>query len=277
MREIDFLKCPICSSPLEVIGNSYKCNNTLGKSHCFDIASSGYADLSYRNGGGGDPKDAVTDRTLFLDKGYYAPLYEEILNLSKQYKQECSLIIDAGCGECYYSEKLANCRSDSFLIGFDLSKHAVRKASVRRNARGGSNSFYAVSSIFGMPLIDSCADVVLSMFAPIAEHETKRILKHDGILIIGAAAEGHLYELKDAIYDEVYLNESRVDFPKNMMFIDRHNIRYSVRIDNQDDIRRLFGMTPYRFRTSEASYNKLLSLEHLDVTVDVDFYVYRNN
>jgi hypothetical protein len=48
-----------------------------------------------------------------------------------------------------------------------------------------------------------------------------------------------------------------------------------ISIDNQDDIRRLFGMTPYRFRTSEKSLNLLNSLTALDVEVDVDFYVYQ--
>lgn len=276
MKNIEFLRCPICKAELEFDQSSFKCCGTAEKRHCFDIAASGYADLSYRNGGGGDPKDAVTDRTLFLDRGYYQPLAEEIIRLSRKHKPISPVIIDAGCGEGYYSDMIASSVKGAYLLGFDLSKHAVKKASARRNVRGGDDCFYAVASVFDLPVVDSCADILVSMFAPIAEAEAMRVLKNDGVIIIGAAASGHLYELKEAIYDEVRLNEERVDLPSNMAFAEKTNVRYLIDINDKEDIKRLFGMTPYRFRTSEASYNRLLALEKLSVSVDVDFYVYKN-
>ena len=75
MIETDFLICPICGARLVKEGKSFRCaSQETKKRHCFDISSVRYADLSYRSGGSGDPKDAVTDRTAFLDKGYYEPL-----------------------------------------------------------------------------------------------------------------------------------------------------------------------------------------------------------
>ena len=94
-------------------------------------------------------------------------------------------------------------------------------------------------------------------------------------MLIGAAASRHLYGLKDAIYDSVVLNDTRADLPRELSLIEQLNVKYMISIDNQDDIRRLFGMTPYRFRTSEKSLNLLNSLTALDVEVDVDFYVYQ--
>lgn len=245
------------------------------KRHCFDISSARYADLSYRSGGSGDPKDAVTDRTAFLDKGYYEPLSNEINALCRKYLDGNFLLIDAGCGEGYYSERIATEFSDSFVFGADLSKHAVHRASVRRNIRGGNNSFYAVSSIFSLPIAPNTADCVLSMFAPVAEDEVLRVLKDGGFLIVGAAGENHLYDLKEAIYDEVHLNDERADLPQKLHFVDKVNVSYKAAIDNNEDLMRLFGMTPYRFRTSEKSMNILKSLNSLEVEVDVDFYVYR--
>lgn len=276
MKETDFLICPICGSPLQRAGNSFLCTSRDGtKKHCFDLSSSGYSDLSYRSGGGGDPKDAVNDRTAFLEKGYYEPLSNEINRLCSLYLSEPFLLVDAGCGEGYYSERIARELEGSFIFGADLSKHAVHKASVRRNMRGGRNSFFAVASIFSLPVASSSADAVLSMFAPISEEETLRILKDDGIFIAGAAGCRHLYDLKDAIYDEVYLNDERADLPKQMTLIDKTTVAYRTEISNHEDIIRLFGMTPYRFRTSEASIQKLNELTDIDVEINVDFYVFR--
>lgn len=276
MKVTDFLICPICYSKLNIVGNSLVClKEDTSKHHCFDISSSGYVDLSYRCGGGGDPKDAVNDRTSFLEKGYYIPLAEKINDLCGNYYQKDFLLVDAGCGEGFYSENIASKFPDSFVFGVDLSKHAVRKASSRRKQRGVVNSFYSVSSIFRMPIVDLSANCVLSMFAPIAENEIYRILKQDGILIIGAAGVNHLYQLKNAIYDSVVLNTERADLPKNLQLLEKHNLSYTINIDNSEDIIRLFGMTPYRFRTSEESFNRLKQLSSLSVDIDVDFYVYK--
>ena len=272
----DVLICPICSQSLELKGKSLVCTgNSNGKHHCFDLSASGYCDLSYRNGGGGDPKDAVTDRTAFLDKGYYSNLSDTINSLCSEHLSDHFMLVDAGCGEGYYSENVAARFSNCKVFGADLSKHAVHRASVRRNLRCGDNSFYSVASIFNLPLRDQSADCILSMFAPIAEEEFLRLLKPEGILIIGAAAPRHLFDLKNAIYDYVNLNDDRADLPKKMTLLEKKNVNYSVLIDNPDDIRRLFGMTPYRFRTSESSVRLLNSLNSLNVEIDVDFYVYQ--
>lgn len=272
----DVLVCPICKQPLVLQRKSLVClGETNGKHHCFDISSAGYCDLSYRSGGSGDPKDAVTDRTAFLDKGYYSKINDRLTEICAKYLSANSMIVDAGCGEGYYSENVAinlnNCR----IFGADLSKHAVHRASVRRNLRGGKNSFYSVASIFNLPIRDNVADCVISMFAPVAEDEFKRILKSGGILIIGAAARNHLLGLKEAIYDSVHFNDIRADLPQSMNLIDRININYIASIDNHEDINRLFGMTPYRFRTSEKSMQRLNQLKSLETEVDVDFYVYK--
>lgn len=276
MIETEFLICPICGSRLVKEGKSLLCTSQeTKKRHCFDISSARYVDLSYRSGGSGDPKDAVTDRTAFLDKGYYEPLSKEINAICKKYLADEFLLVDAGCGEGYYSERVATEFPGAFVFGADLSKHAVHRASVRRNLRGGDNSFYAVSSIFSLPVAHSKADCFLSMFAPVAEDEALRVLKDGGYLIIGAAGENHLYDLKKAIYDEVHLNDERADLPRKLRFVDKINVSYKAAIDNNEDLMRLFGMTPYRFRTSEKSMNILKSLTSLDVEVNVDFYIYR--
>ena len=276
MTEIDFLICPICGSRLVREENSLFCTSSeTKKRHCFDLSASKYADLSYRCGGSGDPKDAVTDRTLFLDKGYYLPLSLQINAICQKYLRNDFLLIDAGCGEGYYSERIAKEFGNAYVFGVDLSKHAVHRASVRRNSRGGRNSFYSVASIFSLPVLSNSATCVLSMFAPVAEEEITRVLNDNGYLIIGAAGERHLFDLKKAIYTEVRMNDERADLPQNLLLADKINVNYNASIQNNEDIMRLFGMTPYRFRTSEESMSRLRALESLDVEIDVDFYVFQ--
>ena len=276
MIETDFLICPICGARLVKVGKSFLCTSQeTSKRHCFDISSARYADLSYRSGGSGDPKDAVTDRTAFLDKGYYEPLSNAINNICRKHLDEEFFLIDSGCGEGYYSERIATQFANSYVFGADLSKHAVHRASVRRNMRGGNNSFYAVSSIFSLPVAQHTADCVLSMFAPVAEDEVLRVLKDGGYLIVGAAGKNHLYDLKKAIYEEVHLNDERADLPQRMQFVNKIKVSYKAEIDNNEDLMRLFGMTPYRFRTSEKSIKILQGLSSLNVEIDADFYVYQ--
>ena len=64
------------------------------------------------------------------------------------------------------------------------------------------------------------------MFAPVAQAEAERVLKNDGIMIIGAAGERHLYQLKKAIYDTVHLNDERADLPHNAELLDKRKVSY---------------------------------------------------
>ena len=81
--------------------------------------------------------------------------------------------------------------------------------------------------------------------------------------------------MKDAIYEEIHLNDERADLPQKLTFIEKINVSYKASINSNEDILRLFGMTPYRFRTSGKSMDLLKSLNSLEVEVNVDFYVYR--
>ena len=277
---LSYLRCPVCRAGLEEKNGSLVCRgdgDNAGKSrnHCFDLSASGYCDLSYRCGGAGDPKSAVSDRTAFLDRGYYAPLAEEIIRLSDKYLRPDGLVVDEGCGEGYYSEQLAASRPEGVLVGADLSKFAVDKASKRRKSAGRENSFYAVASIFGLPLKDHCAEGALCMFSPVAEEENLRILRPGGFLIVGSAGTDHLFGLKKAVYDEPYLNDPRADLPEKMIFVEAARVRYDVTVDNNEDITRLFGMTPYRFRTPAAAYERLKKLNFVKTEIDVEFRIYQ--
>lgn len=265
------LVCPICEGDLSVKGNSLACE----KGHCFDIAAAGYVNLaSSRQAGGGDSKQLVSARTAFLSAGYYERFSDEINERAKKYAHS-GVIIDAGCGEGYYSNRAA-VAAGADVCGFDLSKFAVM-AAAKAAKRGNINSMFAVAGIFGMPLKDECADMIINLFAPCAAEEFSRVLKPGGYLIVAGAGERHLEGLKSVIYDNVTKNETRADLPDipSLILEETARVSYDISIKQREHIMALFSMTPYYYRTSEAGRAALEAVEQLETIVDFDIFVYK--
>ncbi|MBE6557935.1 MAG: methyltransferase domain-containing protein [Ruminococcaceae bacterium] len=275
----DMLICPVCGSNLHISENhqSLVCGGI--KQHCFDGGGGGYLPLAPRHSGGGDSKEAVRYRTAFLSAGYYRPAAEALCVLVKKYVPESGKIIDAGCGEGYYSNLIAD--SGYCVAGFDLSKFAVdaaAKAAKRIRSERPSQTVYAVGSVFELPLRNECADGVINIFAPCAPEEYARVLKDDGILIVAGAGEDHLMGLKKVIYDDPYLNEGRRDLPEEGVFfhlLDKLTVSFDITITDPDHMEALFSMTPYYWRTSRGDHEKLRSCPELSTPVTFDFFVYQ--
>ncbi|MBO5305414.1 MAG: methyltransferase domain-containing protein [Clostridia bacterium] len=264
------LRCPICKAALDFgnDGKSLICHGD-GKKHCYDFSSSGYINFAPpAQSHSGDSKEAVRARTGFLNGGFYAPIRDAVKSAVKQYAN--GLVIDAGCGEGYYSASLAE---SADVIGFDLSKFGVETAAKR--TKGSDNAFFGVAGIYDMPLADGGADGVVSIFAPCATEEFRRVLKKDGVLIVACAGKNHLLGLKKAIYDTTYENTEREDMPSDMELIFENNVSYEMKIEEAETITDLFYMTPYYYRTGERDMEKLKALDHLITPVDVLVRVYR--
>ena len=103
--------CPVCKNELNKTGKSFICSN----GHCFDMAKSGYVNLLLKSTGGnhGDNKLMVSSSRDFLDKGYYEPLREAIVKMCREFTATGDIIVDCGCGEGYYTSKIAEVRSGS--------------------------------------------------------------------------------------------------------------------------------------------------------------------
>ena len=260
---MSILMCPLCKTPLVREGGSYLCSGE--RRHCFDIAKSGYVTLTRALGTAGDDKDMVRARTAFLDKDYYRPFADAIAKVLGG----ADIVIDAGCGEGYYSNIIAEHAHK--VLGFDLSKHACDKAAKRAKA-ANNGAFFGVSSVFELPITDGSADAVVSLFAPIAEAEFSRVLSDDGVLVVGAAGKRHLIELKEAVYAEAYENEGRRDLPSGFLEVGHESVTYTFVCD---DVKSLFMMTPYAFKTSREDIAKLDKIESLEITADLDIFIYK--
>ena len=241
------------------------------KKHCFDFSADGY--LSFPGNSGGDSKAAVAARRSFLSKDYYLPAAKGVVEKVKKYVPEHAVIIDAGCGEGYYTSKLS-CLGE-ITVGFDLSKFACSAAAKYAKREGVSGLLYSTASVFELPVKSGVADAVVNIFAPCAEEEYARILKDGGHLFVVGAGKDHLMGLKRAVYDEIYENGERADLPKNMTLVERTVTHFEIEVEGQEDIEALFSMTPYYWRTSEADKEKLARLDRLKTEIEFEISVYR--
>ena len=193
---LSVLRCPICGGEMSICQNggaSMVCSGP--RAHCFDLSSSGYVNLcTPKTSGGGDSKSAVRARSEFLDRGYYSPVADALCDTVKEYCGKESVLLDAGCGEGYYS--LFPARNGFSVLGADLSKFAVEAASKRAWREGIENTFFMTASVFELPVNDSSVGAVINIFAPCAEAEFSRVMKKDGLLIVAWAGERHLMGLK---------------------------------------------------------------------------------
>ena len=172
------------------------------------------------------------------------------------------LILDCGCGEGYYSRELYTSLESAgipvSMLCLDISKEAA-KLTARRCFPHAT----VVASAYELPVLTGSCSMIVDIFAPVAEKEFYRALAPDGILIRVVPQEKHLWELKQAVYDRPYENPPVDPELEGFTFLYRENIDYTIELDTAEDIRSLFKMTPYYYKTSRADQSKLEALQSL--------------
>ena len=128
--------CPVCAAALQREERRYICP----AGHTFDRAKEGYCNLLPANRkhskAPGDDKAMAAARSVFLGKGYYAPLREQAVRLGRFHDRRGPTVLDAGCGEGYYTDGIyrapAGCRQGPQMAGTDISKFILRRAAKRK-------------------------------------------------------------------------------------------------------------------------------------------------
>ena len=140
--------------------------------HTYDRAArGGYIHLlRQQRRGSSDPGDSAEmcqARTRFLEGGWYAPLRNQ---LSEQVTHLApNDILDAGCGEGWYTRSISEALPHARIAGIDLSRYALRHA-----GRSCPQAALAIASLFDLPLADQSVDLVLHLFAPMCAPEFAR-------------------------------------------------------------------------------------------------------
>lgn len=262
--------CPICGSPLERETGRYVCPN----SHSFDLAREGYVNLLPPNRqhskAPGDDREMAAARTRFLEGGWYSPLRNALCSLTEQYAPSSPVLLDAGCGEGWYTEELEKVAAvrGGRAAGVDLSRPAVKKA-----AKRCPGTEIAVASVYHLPLFNASVDILTDCFSPLAAEEFYRVLKPGGIFLYVVPGPRHLWELKETLYDTPYENEEKWEEYPGFRYVEVLPVERRFTLPDPAAIGDLFRMTPYFWKTPKSGAQRLSALENLTVTAQFRIHV----
>ncbi len=262
------LICPICGNKLERGGSSYLCANR----HSFDIARQGYVNLltvqQKHSLNPGDTRQQVLSRRAFLEEGHYSPICDALIEAARRYGV-AGPILDVGCGEGYYSSRVADAVGAE-LLGLDISKEAVRCAAAKYK-----DHTWLTATAAHIPVADGSAELVMSLFAITLPGEFSRVLQENGLFFQVLAKDDHLLGLKSIIYPELKHKE-KISVPELPGFRLEQSIpiRFSFTVEGQQ-VQNLFSMTPHVFRIGKEGAENLRKTEKLTDTASCVLNVYR--
>jgi 23S rRNA (guanine745-N1)-methyltransferase len=198
---LDLLACPHCAGALSPSAGSVTCAN----GHAFDVARSGYLSLLPGDAklGSADTTEMVAAREAFLGAGHFEPLAEAVAEEAERVLRDRAerpglppgCILDLGAGTGWYLARVLDRLPGRIGLALDLSKHALRRAA-RAHPRIAAA---ACDAWRPLPVRDSVADLVLSVFAPRNGPEIARVLRPGGALVVTTPTERHLVELVERL------------------------------------------------------------------------------
>lgn len=276
---MEFLKCPVCQEKLIKIDNTFKCE----KNHSYDISSKGYTNMLLANQrhsiNPGDSKEMILSRVRFLEKDYYHILRKTILDTINKYASWDSFsFCDLACGEGYYTNYLHTKLNENHKVssvGIDISKYAIIEACKKKRAEKLENIDYFIGNLMNLPFNSSSFDFMLNCFALLDEKEFHRVLKENGYFIRILPDADHLLGIKEVLYKNVILNVMKEKTINGFTLVDEIHIKDDITLKSKEEIYDLFTMTPYYYKTSKESINKLLSLNTLKTRISFVLLVYK--
>ncbi|MBO9480776.1 putative RNA methyltransferase [Salinisphaera sp. G21_0] len=262
------LRCPVCYEALWSEPKSAVCQNN----HRFDRARQGYLNLlpssKKRSKNPGDDQMMVEARTRFLNHGYYQPVVDTLIDKLQSFGNEApQRILDAGCGEGYYTSGIKEQLEDSAVCGFDIAKPAILAASKRNKAIE-----WLVASVSELPLMDEQFDAVISIFSRSDWPEFSRVLKPGGHIVLLTPGQNHLMALRRAIYDEVrpYPEDKRLqDLPEGLALLESQTIHHLMMLENTQAIMDLLAMTPHYWHVNAGQKQQLEQLGQLECELEM--------
>ncbi|WP_437883178.1 putative RNA methyltransferase [Pseudomonas sp. LRF_L74] len=260
------LTCPICQAALGPVDDGVACP----ANHRFDRARQGYLNLlpvQHKNSRDpGDNQAMVEARRRFLDGAHYAPLAERLAQLAAGYAPERWL--DIGCGEGYYSARIAGYLPLADGYALDISREAVKRACKR-----APSLTWLVASMARVPLADASCNLLASVFSPLDWQEAKRLLAPGGGLLRMGPTREHLMELRQKLYDDVrdYDDQKHLGLiPAGMQLAHSETLRFSLPLLTAEARADLLAMTPHGWRAS-AERRAAVIAESFETTVSIRY------
>lgn len=265
-------RCPICSASLifSASNRQLSCVNN----HGFDQAKQGYFNLlpvqQKKSKHPGDSKEMIAARHDFLGAGYYQPLADNIAAQVEEYGRDNALtLLDLGCGEGYYARQIKRQLPSVTLYGVDISKPAIVKA-----AQLDKDSFYSVASSDKLPLASDSVDLMLKVYAPANDAELQRVVKEGGLLLTIMPGPRHLWQLRELIYDSVRQHDTKDTQFEGFDLLGSSVVNFSITPTAQHRMA-LLQMTPFAWKASELSTQKIRDADGLEIELDFVVNLYQ--
>ena len=264
----DRLHCPACGLPLLICESSLRCD----KGHTYDVARKGYVHLHHKTVQSEYDRPLFEARRAVFEAGFYDPVLKAIENILQPLHPNA--VLDAGCGEGFYTHTLANALPGSLFIGIDLSKDAIVSAAGR-----SASALYCVGDLNHLPFSDSAFDVVLNILSPASYLSFERVLKKQGRLIKIMPGREYLQEIRERLpSDKGSYDDTRVpEYLKEHMRLETFDrLHYTLAL-TPDLYASFLNMTPL---TQSLDINERITLEAnmpRQITIDLQLAVCASN
>ena len=167
--------------------------------HSFDRGKAGYVNLLPPGKLGalvGDSAPMLAARRRFLDAGYYSFLANAlVLTARRSGDGHSPRILDVGCGEGYYTHRVATGLTATEVVGTDVSKAAIQLMARR---------YPEIQAVVAdtnrlLPVQSHSIDLLINIFAPRNPAEFNRVLSPRGRLLIVVPGPNHLAAVREAL------------------------------------------------------------------------------
>lgn len=281
------LRCPNCQRELAFFPGQKQATCVQG--HAFDVSREGYLNLlvSHHKSSKqpGDSKEMLLARREFLSTEAYAPVALKVaefasrgLEIIKRSGLGKVQVLDIGCGEGYYMQRLqdalASQNKDGLcdLWGLDISKEAIRMATKR-----SISARFLVGSSFRLPFASEAIHLATSVFSPLQWDEVFRVLVPGGIVILVYPLADHLKTLKEEIYadktrDKDY--EKYLQAPAGFKVLDTDKIQYDFTIEKEVGPC-LLKMTPHFWKIKPELREAAIENPQTDLNVSMGIVAYQ--
>lgn len=265
-------QCPLCQRELHFSNNQYRCENN----HQFDNAKEGYVNLMpahhKRSKNPGDSKEMMQARRAFLEAGHYQPMQQQIANYCQQYlTEENTQLLDIGCGEGYYTAEIQTKLAplNATVYGLDIAKIAIKYAAKRY-----PNCQFTVASSHRLPFADQSLHGVVRIYAPCKGEELHRTIKDGGYLFTVTPASHHLYEFRQAAYDEIRLHDETAENIEGFVVVEEKKLTYNMTLTGEEALH-LLDMTPFAWKLNQEYKTNLKAQETFSCQADFMIRVYQ--
>ncbi len=268
------LTCPHDGLRLHRFVQSLRCS----AGHSFDIARQGYVNLlpvaHKASRHPGDSAQMVQARARIMGSGLFDPVATA---LAEVVASRCGpgLIVDAGCGDGWFTQRVLQLAQGPRLLALDVSKDAIRAAARRSASASDMAGQFAcvVASSKALPVASGAINTLLCVFGfPFwshwSEHPCQRVITVD-------PGPDHLLELREAIYPEVRRHAAPAHEQALVSGYKLVHTEGIVTPNGQVDAwLDLLDMTPHGRRCSSEARERLAAAASGKVRLDVMLKVY---